>query len=217
MICAKLLATKPSIATRTIFGLALGSVASVALAHHGMDGATPQTFAQGLVSGLAHPIIGLDHFAFLIVAILLACMLKGAGRYIAPLIFVAASIGGTVLHLGAASIPMGEALVALTVLVGAALVVLRRYPDALALSLLFGISGVLHGYAYGESIIGAEATPLLAYLIGFAVIQYAVIIGGILGVDRLARKSEKAQALVARFGGILTLLAGGIFLALRLA
>ncbi len=217
MKCSKQLVTKPSMVTRGVSGLVLATTASVAFAHHMMDGNTPQTFAQGLLSGLAHPIIGLDHLAFLIVAMLLACALKGTGRYIAPLVFVAASIGGTAIHLGATHIPMGEALVALTVLVGATLVVLRRYPDALALSLLFGISGVLHGYAYGESIVGAEPTPLVAYLIGFAAIQYALIVGGILGLDRLARKSESAHALVARFGGVLTLLAGGLFLALRLA
>lgn len=37
------------------------ALARPALAHHAMGNTTPNTFAEGLVSGLAHPIIGLDH------------------------------------------------------------------------------------------------------------------------------------------------------------
>lgn len=187
---------------------------SPVFAHHAMGGATPQTFSQGLLSGLAHPVIGLDHFAFLVVAMLLACMLKGAARYVAPLAFVGATIGGTVLHLGAANIPMSEALVALSVVIGGVLVLSRRYPGAFALSAIFAVSGVLHGYAYGESIVGAETTPLLAYLIGFAAIQYALIVGGVLGLDKIASKSEKARQLAARVGSWGALLTGGAFLAM---
>lgn len=193
------------------------TAASPAFAHHPMGGMTPETFSQGLLSGLGHPIIGMDHLAFLVVAMLLACMLKGAARYVAPLAFVGASLGGTVLHLGAANIPMAEALVAMTVVVGGVLVLLRRYPGALALSGIFAVSGILHGYALGESIIGAEATPLLAYLAGLAAIQYTMIIGGILALDKLAAKSEKARMLAARIGGVATLLTGGIFLAMGVA
>jgi len=36
---------------------------------------------------------------------------------------------------------------------------------------LFALAGLLHGYTYGESIFGAESTPLWGYLIGLAVIQ----------------------------------------------
>jgi len=35
----------------------------------------------------------------------------------------------------------------------------------------------LHGYAFGESIFGAEATPLAAYLLGLMVIQGALAVG----------------------------------------
>ncbi len=38
-----------------------------ARAHHPMGGQTPETFSQGLLSGFGHPIIGIDHLAFLIV------------------------------------------------------------------------------------------------------------------------------------------------------
>lgn len=187
---------------------------SPAFAHHAMGGMTPQTFNQGLLSGLAHPVIGLDHFAFLVVAMVLTSMLKGVARFLVPLAFIGATIAGTVLHLGAANIPMSETLVALSVVIGGVLALTRRYSGALTLSAIFAVSGVLHGYAYGESIVGAETTPLLAYLAGFAAIQYALIIAGMLSLGKLANWSEKAGLITTRIGSAAALLTGGVFLAL---
>ncbi len=188
-----------------------------AFAHHPMGGMTPETFSQGLLSGLGHPIIGLDHFAFLVVAMLLVWTLKGAPRFLVPLAFIGATIAGTVLHLGAATIPMSETLVALTVMIGAVLALTRSNPGAFALGVIFAASGILHGYAYGESIVGAEATPLLAYLAGFAAIQYVLIVGGVLGLDKLSSHSEKTRLIAARVGSMAALLTGGLFLALSVA
>ena len=47
---------------------ALAVFPRMAWAHHFMDGGLPQTFAQGLLSGLGHPVIGLDHAAFIVAA-----------------------------------------------------------------------------------------------------------------------------------------------------
>jgi len=56
------------------------SIASPALAHHVMGGATPVTFGQGFLSGLAHPVIGLDHLAVVVaVGCLAAAHRAGAG------------------------------------------------------------------------------------------------------------------------------------------
>jgi urease accessory protein len=197
--------------------VALASASFPAFAHHAMGGVTPQTFSQGFLSGLAHPVIGLDHFAFLLVAMLLTCALKGTVRFWVPLAFIGATIGGTMLHLGAANIPMSETLVALSVVIGGVLAVSRRYPGAFELSALFAASGILHGYAYGESIVGAETAPLLAYLAGFAAIQYALIIGGVLALEKLARHSESVRSMAARIGSTAALLTGGLFLATSFA
>lgn len=206
--------------TRRIIALFAGLLliaSSPAYAHHMMGGVTPQTFDQGLLSGLAHPVIGVDHFAFLVVAMLLTLALKGTARFMVPLAFIGATIAGTALHLGSANIPMSETLVALSVIIGAVLVLTHSNPSAFVLSVIFAVSGILHGYAYGESIIGAETTPLLAYLAGFAVIQYLLIIGGVLGLQKLANVSEKVSIITARFSSAVALLTGGLFLALSLA
>jgi urease accessory protein len=40
--------------------------------------------------------------------------------------------------------------------------------------ILAAVSGIFHGYAYGESIVGAEMTPLWAYLLGLALVQLVI-------------------------------------------
>jgi urease accessory protein len=50
----------------TLVGAGLVASASTASAHHLMGGKTPATFADGILSGVGHPIIGPDHLAFLV-------------------------------------------------------------------------------------------------------------------------------------------------------
>ena len=189
----------------------------MAHAHHPMGGATPATFMQGLLSGIGHPVIGLDHFAFLLVAALLSITLNGAARYLVPLAFVAATVAGTLYHLGAADLPMTETVIALSALLGGMAVLLKRSAPALLIAGLFSVIGVFHGYAYGEAIIGAERTPLLSYLFGFALVQYAIIAGGVKAVTGMAAKSERLQTLAVRFGGLFATATGALFLGMNMS
>ena len=60
--------------------LALFAGASPAFAHHVMGGKLPETFLQGLLSGLGHPIIGLDHFGAIVgIGILVAIAQRSVG------------------------------------------------------------------------------------------------------------------------------------------
>lgn len=152
-----------------------------ALAHHPMGGTTPETFTQGLLSGLGHPILGLDHFVVLIGVGLLAARFA-AGAWLVPA-FVMAMVAGALLHTAGMGLPAGEAMVAASVVaVGAAAALRPTLPLGLAAALFAG-SGLVHGHALAEAIIGAETTPLLAYLIGLVAIQTALA-GGVLLLAR---------------------------------
>ncbi len=168
----------------TLAALGVGPAA----AHHVMDNQLPATFMQGLLSGLGHPVIGLDHFAALIAVGCIAGTQARGG--ILAVGFVVAMIGGVAVHLGRATIPAGELLVALSViLLGIAMLRVRpvRPPGAL---LLFVLAGLFHGYALGESIVGAEPAPLYAYLAGLAIIQSVVALGAMMTTRKfLARPS----------------------------
>ena len=152
--------------------MALVSGSAPAFAHHLMGGRTPASFTEGLLSGLGHPVIGLDHF---VAVVAVGCL--AAAHRMAPALaisFVLAMMAGVALHLHGATVPGAEILVALSViLLGVFMLRGRDVAAGVAFALFVGV-GFIHGYALGESIYGAEPTPLYAYLLGLAVIQSAI-------------------------------------------
>jgi urease accessory protein len=181
-------------------------IAEPAWAHHVMGGKLPQTFLQGLLSGLGHPVIGFDHLAAIVGVGILAAL---AGRSAAVVLaFSVAVIAGVGLHLAKIDLPASELFVGLTTLLIGGLVIARQSMGAGLAALLFAIAGLVHGYALGESIVGAEASPLVAYLLGLLVIQTAIAISVYAAVRSLARWPARTAGLTVV--GVLVALAGGV-------
>jgi urease accessory protein len=159
----------------TLVGAGLVASAGAASAHHLMGGKTPSTFADGILSGVGHPIIGPDHLAFL-VALGIAV---GVGRLslVTPFLFLLAMACGVAAHVAAVNIPAAELIVAVSVLTAGVLIALDWNIPSAAWAAIFGIAGFFHGYAYGESIYGAEPTPLAAYLVGLVAVQTVLVVG----------------------------------------
>ncbi len=153
-------------------GFSLLVVASPASAHHAMGGGMPSTFLEGFLSGLAHPVIGVDHLAFIVTVGLFAAV-KPNGIFI-PLSFVASAMLGTGIHLLGVSLPVVELIVSASILLFGILLAIRNSPNLLVMTALSAIAGLFHGYAYGEAIFGAQTTALVAYLIGFTTIQLVI-------------------------------------------
>ncbi|MDJ0898138.1 MAG: HupE/UreJ family protein [Xenococcus sp. MO_188.B8] len=171
-----------------------------AQAHHPLGGRTPATFLEGLLSGFGHPIIGLDHFAFVVAIGLLALLTSRLGILL-PIAFSLATALGAVIHLSSIDLPVPELIISISVFtIGLALAINRQF-NLLLLIILGAIAGLFHGYAYGEAIFGAEMTPLAAYLLGFASIQ--IIISAIafyLG-KLTVNQAAKSSNLYLRFAG----------------
>jgi urease accessory protein len=171
-----------------------------ASAHHVMGGKMPSTFGEGLLSGLGHPVIGPDHLAFLI-AVGIAVGVGGLSLAL-PVVFVAASAIGVALHVNAIEMPGAELIVAASVVVAGLLLARGRALPLAAWAALFGVAGLAHGYAYGESIFGAEPTPLWAYLLGLVAIQSALSVGVALVIRR---SGAQVSALAPRLAGAVIL------------
>ena len=173
--------------------------ATAAQAHHPMDGQTPTTFWHGLLSGFGHPVIGLDHFAFIIAVGLASLALPG--RFFMPAAFLVATAAGTLLHVNGMSLPAAELVIAGSVaLLGALLIAQAKLP-VWAYAALFAVAGLFHGYAYGEAVFGAETTPIVAYLMGFVVMQYAIAVGAMMLAERLSRSGGLERAMLVRVAG----------------
>jgi len=151
------------------------AAASPALAHHAMDYAQPATVLEGLLSGLGHPVIGVDHLLFILGAGVLASRIQRG--YLLPLLFVAASVAVAGMRYLGVNVELGEIWIAGTLVVLGVILLATRALSGSAIGVLFLVAGALHGYALAEAIFGAERTPVVAYLIGLAVIQSAVALG----------------------------------------
>jgi len=146
--------------------------AAPAFAHHPMGGKTPSTLLEGFLSGLAHPIIGFDHFSF-VVALGLITSLKTQGIWI-PFGFLLAAMVGAGLHLNNVSLPIVELIVSGSILLFGGLIVIKNSPKTPVILAIATIAGLFHGHAYAEAIFGAQITPLISYLIGFTLIQMVI-------------------------------------------
>jgi urease accessory protein len=178
--------------------------ATPAFAHHPMGGEAPQTIFHGLLSGLAHPVIGLDHLAFVVLIGLAAAL---AGRSLAgPLAFIMATLVGTGIHLAGVELPLAEVVITGSVVVlGALLVAGRQVAGPVALA-GFAVAGIFHGWAYGEAVVGSTPMPIAAYLLGFGVIQLAIaagvalVLGKALEAGRSPVQARLAAAVCAGIG-----------------
>ena len=70
--------------------------AAPALAHHPLGGSLPTNFWHGFLSGIGHPVIGIDHLAFIIAVGIASAFLKD--RYLMPAVFIAATVVGCLIY-----------------------------------------------------------------------------------------------------------------------
>ncbi len=181
--------------------------ATQALSHHPMGGAAPATLMQGLLSGLGHPVIGFDHLAFILAVGFVTATTKLP--LAVPLSFVAASSLGVLVCTAGWALPFVESLVALSVLLAGVLLLWGGTMSGVTVALPLALFGLFHGYAFGEAVLGAEATPVIAYLAGLAIIQSLMIYGLVFA---LRAAGVLAGSVASRLAGAGASLAGAALL-----
>jgi urease accessory protein len=131
---------------------------------------------SGLISGLAHPVLGPDHLLFLLALSLVGLRQRRRWMFALLAVGLLGSWAGLVLP----GLPGAELLVALT-LVLVAVVLLGRAPNGLLLPAF-----ALHGYVLSASVLGWSTMPLATYLVGLAISQGLLLIVSLLLLVRLA-------------------------------
>jgi urease accessory protein len=156
-------------------------VAGPALPHHPMEAMhlVPNAFT-GLLSGLAHPLLGPDHLLFLVALALVG--LQRSGRWMLTLLAV--GLAGTALGLVWPGLPAAELLVSLTLVVEG-LVVLRRLPQMLLLPAF-----AMHGYVLSSTVIGWESTPIATYLLGLLLSQGGLLLLALVTLRGVAQRLD---------------------------
>ena len=173
--------------------LLLPIAAGPALAHHPMEsmGLVP-TPLTGLISGLAHPLLGPDHLLFLLALALVG--LQQSRRWTLGLLAV--GLAGSATGVALPGLPQAELLVALSLVVEG-LVVAGAAPRSLLLPAF-----ALHGYVLSASVIGWEATPIAGYFLGLLISQGVLLLLA-LGVLRSAAARLPLPQLRLLAGGLI--------------
>jgi urease accessory protein len=184
-----------------LFGLlAYVTILPVAEAHtFGSQGA-------GLMAGLTHPFVGLDHLLAMIAVGIWAGQLGGRAVWLIPLTFVSVMAAAATLASFGLLLPLVEPAIACSVLVlGLLIAGSVRLPTSLG-ALLVGLFAVFHGYAHGLELPQA-ASPIL-YGAGF-VLATALLHGLGIGFALNSRQHKMLQ----RIAGYSLIAASGLLLA----
>ncbi|GAA0309858.1 HupE/UreJ family protein [Rhodovulum strictum] len=173
---------------RLILAAALAAIAAPALAHTG------QGTTSGLVHGLAHPILGLDHLLAMLAVGLWSGFVLPARVWGGAAAFMSAMVAGAGLSWSGVPIPGVEGLIAASVLVFGVLTVFAHAGQSRGLTLasLAAIAGfgLCHGHAHATEATGQAA----AYLAGFLIATGALHLVGI-GLARAVSRLRSAGVL----------------------
>jgi urease accessory protein len=156
---------------RSIAAVGLVVFAGSAAAHTGGHAVV------GFVSGLTHPLLGLDHLLAMFAVGLWAAQQGGRALWAVPAAFVAAMAGGGALTALGVGLPHVETAISVSVLVLGLLVATRQQwaaPAGMALAAGFAL---FHGYAHGTEM-PLAASPLL-YALGFVLATAGLHAAGI--------------------------------------
>ena len=184
-----------------LFGLlAYVTILPVAEAHtFGSQGA-------GLIAGLTHPFVGLDHLLAMIAVGIWAGQLGGRAVWLIPLTFVSVMAAAATLASFGLLLPLMEPAIACSVLVlGLLIAGSVRLPTSVGV-LLVSLFAVFHGYAHGLELPQA-ASPIL-YGAGF-VLATALLHGLGIGFASNSRQHKILQ----RIAGYSLIAASGLLLA----
>lgn len=164
---------------------------------------------SSFIAGLAHPVLGVDHFLAMVSVGILSAQIGGRAIWTVPATFVSVMAAGGLLgwlNVGLTSIELGIAFSVL--ILGLAIAADRKVPVLLAM-VAVGIFAIFHGYAHGAEM-PSVASPV-RYALGFMTGTALLHISGVL-VGDISQHYERGKVLL-RIAGAAIAGAGTWFLA----
>ena len=161
----------------------------------------------GLLSGLQHPISGLDHVLAMVAVGLWGAQLGAPALWLLPVTFPMVMAFGGMLGLVGVTLPGIEIGIACSAIALGGAVSLERRPSLWAAALLVGFFAIFHGYAHGTEL--PPGGNALLYSIGFVIATGTLHAAGIT-IGLVHRWPAGRVAL--RAAGAVVALAGVVFL-----
>lgn len=192
---------QPNISIAAAAAVAALLLPSIALAHPGHLG--PHT----LLSGLEHPVTGLDHILAMVAVGLWASQRGGRALWFWPSVFVTVMLAGGFLGMEGIALPFVEPGIAASILVLGLLVASSAMLSVWAGAVIVATFALFHGNAHGLE--APETGASFLYALGFAA-STAALHGAGLALGLAARGADWQR--FVRIGGALTAGVGGILL-----
>ena len=186
---------------RALFACAVSAWPLLAAAH--VEGGR----AEGLLSGLSHPVSGLDHVLAMVAVGLWGAQLGSPAMWLLPVTFPVVMAFGGLLGLLGVPLPGVEIGIALSALALGLAVSTAWRPPLMAAAAIVGLFAVFHGHAHGTEL-PAGASGLL-YSLGFVAATGLLHAAGI-GIG-LIHRWERGKSVLRTFGAVIAA-AGGYFL-----
>lgn len=178
---------------------ALALAPGLALAHPGLDGHT-----HGLAQGFLHPISGLDHVLAMVMVGVLGWRMGQRAMMQLPAMFLLAMALGGILGMAGLVLPATEAVIALSVIVIAGIVVLNaRVAPAAAMGLV-GAFALFHGFAHGAEL--PAAVSGLGYAAGFLAATALLHLSGLVIGAWTSQTSARVAGAAASLAGAVLLI-----------
>jgi urease accessory protein len=195
--------SRSEVRTPEALGIAALALCMPLLAHaHAEPGA-----ATGLLSGLAHPVSGLDHVLAMIAVGLWGAQLGRPAIWLLPVTFPLVMACGGFIGLLGIPLPGVEIGIALSAIALGLMVAVAARPPLMVAAALVAFFAVFHGHAHGTEL--PDAASGVLYSVGF-VVATGCLHGVGIGIG-LVHRWSLGRTLV-RVGGGLVLLAGCGFL-----
>lgn len=167
-----------------------------AVAHAHPNHITPSD--SGLVAGLAHPLLGIDHLVAIFAVGLLSAQLGGRSSWFVPTAFLASMLAGCAGGTLGWTLPAVEYGIALSVvLLGLAIVLNQKYPLAIPLTAV-AMFGLFHGHAHGTEM--PQLANGVQYAIGFVATTSLLLVAGLM-LGRWAIGSTQGTTALRLSGG----------------
>lgn len=173
---------------------ALVLIASPALAHTG------GAHQIGLLSGLAHPLLGLDHILAMVAIGVLAFQMKSSSRVTLPALFAGMMLLGAFAGFAQIQIPFVEqGILGSVIILGAVIAAGSRLSLKILLPLV-ALFGASHGVAHGAEV-PANATTAL-YALGFIAATFSLMFAGFVLGNLTTATFRKATGTAIRITGL---------------
>jgi urease accessory protein len=163
--------------------------------------------AAGFLTGLQHPVSGLDHVLAMVSVGLWGAQLGSPAVWLLPVVFPMVMAFGGFLGLVGVPLPGTEVGIAVSAILLGLMVALEGRPPVWVAAGLVGFFGIFHGYAHGTELPAGENA--LLYSVGFVIATGALHAIGI-GIGVAHRWSAGRVAL--RLAGAAIAVAGVFFL-----